>query len=164
MCNSDNRLMRLFFITLCLFFSVVLSAFALEPLTLKLTQTIDIADDIETARFCTHTALDTQSRTVGLMFQKDLPERGGMIFDFGRNQLTSMWMRNTILPLDMLFISDERIIVKIAENTTPYSLDIISSDVPARYVLEVNAGISKKLSLAVGDKVIFGNNQCSPET
>ena len=94
------------------------------------------------------------------MFQETLPEKAGMVFDFGRAQIVNMWMRNTILPLDMIFFDGAGKVVHIAVDTTPFSLDIISSEKPAKFVLEVNAGIAKKYGLNVGDQVTFGDNDC----
>ena len=83
-----------------------------------------------------------------------------MVFDFGEMQIVSMWMRNTILPLDMIFFDDAGKVVNIAMNTKPFSLDIVSSEKPSKFVLEVNAGVAEKFGLNVGDQVTFGDNDC----
>lgn len=149
-------------VCVCLFLCMIVSAAtAREPLTLRLTQTITIDDGQDKTVFCAHAATDEQSRITGLMFQESLPADAGMVFDFGSMQIVNMWMRNTILPLDMIFFDDAGRVVSIAENTTPFSLDIISSQQPAKYVLEVNAGSAKKHGLNVGDQVTFGDNKCA---
>ncbi|MEP3264753.1 MAG: DUF192 domain-containing protein [Hyphomicrobiales bacterium] len=153
-------IMRYFFA--CLFSSLlfITAVFAQEPVELRLEQTVEISGKGKATRFCAHAADDPESRTIGLMFQENLPELGGMIFDFQETDIVHMWMRNTILSLDMVFISDTGKIVKIAKNTKPFSLEIISSDVPARSVLEINAGIADKYGLQVGDSVVVSATKC----
>ncbi|MEZ5690923.1 MAG: DUF192 domain-containing protein [Rickettsiales bacterium] len=93
---------------------------------------------------------------IGLMYRKNLPKDNGMLFLFNKEQKIYMWMKNTYISLDMLFIDNSGKIVYIAENTTPNSLDIISSgNIPARAVLELNAGDVKKNGISIGDKVIY---------
>ncbi len=85
-------------------------------------------------------AISGEQRTRGLMFRKQMPQDYGMLFDFDRTQKVMMWMKNTFLPLDMIFMRVDGTIAHIVENTTPHSLAIISSRFPVRYVLELNAG------------------------
>ncbi len=94
---------------------------------------------------------DQQSR--GLMFRKELPEGRGMLFNFGRDQEVTMWMKDTLIPLDMIFIRADGRIHRIAEYTEPHSLRPISSGGPVVAVLEVIGGTARKLGLAVGDRV-----------
>ena len=152
--------MRFFIFLLITSLFSSLHASAREPLVLKLTKTMTISDGTDATVFCAHPAIDEESRVTGLMFQETLPEKAGMVFDFGEAQIVNMWMRNTILPLDMIFFNGEGKVVHIAVDTTPFSLDIISSEKPAKFVLEVNAGIAKKYDLNVGDQVTFGDNNC----
>ena len=82
-----------------------------------------------------------------------------MLFDFERDQPVSFWMHNTYIPLDMIFISGDGRIVRIAENAKPMSDDLIPSGAPVRAVLEVNGGVARSLGIAPGDRVggsIFG--------
>lgn len=90
----------------------------------------------------------------GLMFVKELPLEQGMLFIHRRDAILSMWMKNTFIPLDMLFISADGEVRKIAADTVPFSLDSVRSDSPVRAVLELNAGTAKKLGINTGDKVI----------
>ncbi|MGL4406732.1 MAG: DUF192 domain-containing protein [Notoacmeibacter sp.] len=107
----------------------------------KLNYFVEIADtDIE--------------RSAGLMFRQDFPSDRAMLFDFGRSRIVSMWMKNTPLPLDMLFVDETGLVVGIAENTKPQSLDVISSPGPVRYVLEINAGEARKKSIQTGDRLV----------
>ena len=92
-------------------------------------------------------------RAKGLMHRRSLPEGTGMLFDFHREQDVSFWMQNTYIPLDMIFIRADGRILRIAENTEPLSTKIIPSGGPAKGVLEVIAGTSRKLGIAPGDRV-----------
>ena len=89
----------------------------------------------------------------GLMFRRYLPENRGMLFDFREPQMITMWMKNTYLPLDMVFIGRDGKVTHVATNAEPMSETIISSDVPAEAVLEVNAGVAAKLGIHDGDVV-----------
>jgi uncharacterized protein len=96
----------------------------------------------------------------GLMFRRFLPPGRGMLFDFKTERPVMMWMKNTYLPLDMIFISKSGHVVGIAENTEPLSEKIIPSGAPAYGVLEVNAGTAAKIGVKAGDEVkhsLFGN-------
>jgi len=88
-------------------------------------------------------------KEVGLMRRKKLPKNLGMLFVFDQPEVVGMWMKNTFIPLDMLFISSKEV-VKIVSNTTPMSQKIISSDQPVDMVLEINAGLAKSLNIKVG--------------
>lgn len=103
--------------------------------------------------FAIEIAVTDEERARGLMFRKELPEGQGMLFDFKRDQDVSMWMENTYISLDMIFIRADGRIARIAENTEPLSRRIISSGGPVRGVLEVIAGTAKKMGIAPGDKV-----------
>jgi hypothetical protein len=105
-------------------------------------------------------AMTPQQQTVGLMFRPTVPADGGMLFDWVTPHASQMWMRNTIAPLDMVFINADGTIRAIVENTVPESLAVIDSRGPVRATLELAAGTTAKLNILVGDKVeqrIFGN-------
>ena len=105
-------------------------------------------------------AIKPDQQTVGLMFRPSVPADGGMLFDWGTPRASQMWMRNTISPLDMVFINADGSVRSIAENTVPESLAIIDSRGPVRATLELAAGTAARLNIRVGDKVqqrIFGN-------
>ena len=89
------------------------------------------------------------------MYRNELPAFGGMLFIFPQEGRLSFWMKNTPLPLDILYINANFTIVHIAENTTPYSTARIPSKHPARYVLEVNAGFCRQHGIATRDRVEF---------
>ena len=91
---------------------------------------------------------------IGLMFRKHLDTDKGMLFLFHKKRLAQMWMKNTYISLDMLFFDTDGKIVKIIENTTPFSLQLLPSDVPVAGVLEVNAGTAQQLNIRVNDYII----------
>ena len=96
-------------------------------------------------------ALTAADSATGLMHRQDMAADHGMLFRFDQTRQVLMWMKNTPLPLDMLFIDDDGTIVGIAKDTTPFSEAIIASPGPVRYVLELNAGTAERMGIAVGD-------------
>lgn len=96
-----------------------------------------------------------EQKSYGLMFRHSLPERAGMLFIWDADQPVSFWMKNTFIPLDMLFVRYDGVIVKIATHTEPYSLKSIPSEGPVRGVIEINGGAASQLGIETGDKVIF---------
>jgi hypothetical protein len=98
-------------------------------------------------------AVTDEQRTRGLMYRRELPEGRGMLFDFAGEGMVGMWMKNTYIPLDMIFIRADGRIAHIAENTVPHSEKTISSRAPVKAVLEVIAGTARKLDLRPGDRV-----------
>jgi hypothetical protein len=104
-------------------------------------------------------AIQPDQQMVGLMFRERVGPEEGMLFDWGTPRESSMWMRNTIVPLDMVFITADGRIHRIAERTVPYSLAPVDSRGPVRATLELAAGTAERLGLRVGDRVqqrIFG--------
>ena len=94
-----------------------------------------------------------EKRSLGLMYRRELPELHGMLFLFPRQEPLSFWMKNTPLPLDIIFIDATRTIVSIAQNTTPFSEKLLPSGKPAQFVLEVNGGFCQRHDIAVGNRV-----------
>jgi len=103
--------------------------------------------------FRVEVARNDADRAQGLMFRRSMPADQGMLFDFGRVEPVSMWMQNTYLPLDMLFIRADGTIARIAANTEPLSTRTISSGEPVLSVLELNAGTAARLGIKAGDRV-----------
>jgi len=91
----------------------------------------------------------------GLMFVRDLAENRGMLFVAEKPRVFNMWMMNTYIPLDMVFIASDGRIAKIAERTTPHSTDIVSSDVIVAAILELKGGEAARRALHTGDKVVW---------
>ena len=106
--------------------------------------------------FNTEIAVTSEQLKIGLMYRKTLPENAAMLFIFEDGKEVNMWMKNTLIPLDILFIDKLGIITYIAENAKPHSQDIISAgNVATRAVMELNGGTTKKQHINVGDKVIY---------
>lgn len=94
-----------------------------------------------------------EARAKGLMFRRSMPPDHGMLFDFEVEQPVAFWMKNTPLPLDMLFIDAKGVIARIEAGATPYSETPIPSGRPVRAVLELNAGTAARLGIAPGARV-----------
>jgi uncharacterized membrane protein (UPF0127 family) len=112
------------------------------------------------AQFSVEMAVAWPQQEQGLMFRKTLAPDAGMLFDFGKEQETSFWMKNTLIPLDMLFIKANGTIARIAANAKPLSEESIPSYEPVRAVLEIAGGRAAQLGIRPGDKVraaVFGN-------
>ena len=116
-------------------------------------QTLEIVGKSGVQVFTVEVMRTPDERAKGLMYRRELPEGRGMLFDFSPEQNVSMWMKNTYISLDMIFIRADGRILRIAENTTPESEAIIPAGGPVRGVLEVIAGTAKKYGIAPGDKV-----------
>ena len=102
-------------------------------------------------------------RALGLMYRRELAADAGMLFLYDPPQPITMWMRNTILSLDMIFIGTDGRVHRIESHTEPFSTDIISSDGTVQGVLEVNAGTANKIGLKVGDEVLFPGLRKGPK-
>ncbi len=122
--------------------------FATDRLTIETADGRRLEFEVELAR-------SPEQRAQGLMFRRDLPEMGGMLFVYGKEWEVSMWMKNTVIPLDMLFIKQDGRIATIAERTIPYSLETISSLQPVAGVLELNGGTVARLGIRRGDRVLY---------
>ena len=94
-------------------------------------------------------------RELGLQYRRDLATDRGMIFLFPAETEQTFWMKNTPIPLDMIFIDHERKIVGIVEQTVPFSLDARSVGAPSQFVLEINGGLAKRYGIHAGDRVRF---------
>ncbi len=121
------------------------SAMSVEPMEIS-TKTGVVVLEVEVAE-------TDAERTTGLMYRKSLPDHHGMLFDFKVDQPVYMWMKNTYIPLDMLFIRADGTIARIAAMTTPLSTQTISSGEPVRAVVEIAGGTAKTLGIAPGDRV-----------
>jgi len=116
-----------------------------EPLTI-VTQSGRHAFQVEVAR-------NDADRAQGLMYRRSMPADRGMLFDFGRVEPVAMWMKNTYLSLDMLFIRPDGTIARVAENAEPLSTRTIPSGEPVQAVLELNGGTAARLGIKAGDRV-----------
>jgi uncharacterized protein len=116
-------------------------------------QPLEIATKSGVQVFSVEMATTEEEKQIGLMHRKELPDGKGMLFDFSPEQQISMWMKNTYISLDMIFIRADGRILRIAENTEPLSTKIVSSGGLAKGVLEVIAGTAKKYGIQPGDRV-----------
>jgi uncharacterized membrane protein (UPF0127 family) len=103
--------------------------------------------------FAVELALTPEQQELGLMFRSSLAPDAGMLFDFRNTQSASFWMKNTLIPLDMLFVAEDGHIADIHERAVPLSETAINSKVPVRAVIEVNGGTVARLGIKVGDVV-----------
>jgi uncharacterized membrane protein (UPF0127 family) len=106
-----------------------------------------------THRFKVELAVTPQQQAQGLMFRTEMGPDEGMLFPYDQPRVLSFWMKNTVIPLDLVFIDEQRRIINIAENTTPYSEASIVSDAPGVAVLELNGGRTRELGIVAGNKV-----------
>jgi uncharacterized membrane protein (UPF0127 family) len=138
------RLGLMVFATLCI---LTASARAADQ------QTLEIVSKSGVHVFAVEVMRTPEEKSKGLMYRRELPEGRGMLFDFSPEQQVQMWMKNTYISLDMIFIRADGRILRIAENTTPESETIIPAGGSVRGVLEVIAGTAKKFGIAPGDRV-----------
>ena len=115
---------------------------------------LEIESASGTLNFEVELASTPEQRRQGLMFRESLAADQGMLFDFGDTVPVTMWMRNTLIPLDMLFIDADGRIARIVADTEPLSDAVIGSGDPVRAVLELAAGTSAELGIAIGDRVV----------
>jgi uncharacterized membrane protein (UPF0127 family) len=114
-----------------------------------------VARDGTRHAFRVEMAVSPEHQAVGLMFRERIGPDEGMLFDWGVPRESSMWMRNTLVPLDMLFIAADGRIINIAANTKPRSTDTILSQGPAKGVLEIAGGTARLLGIKPGDVVLY---------
>ena len=138
--------------TAFLLFGLLIATGPARPTPLK---TLEIVSKTGVHVFAVEIADTPAARQKGLMFRKKLPEGQGMLFDFKREQDVAFWMKNTYIPLDMIFIRGNGRILRIARNTKPLSTALIPSGGPVRAVLEVIGGTAEKLGIEAGDRVAF---------
>ncbi len=112
------------------------------------TDSVLIKLDIEIAE----TDYETQT---GLMYRKSMEVNQGMLFIFPDESMHSFYMKNTEFPLDIIYIKEDKTIASFQKNAKPYNEESLPSEVPVKYVLEINAGLSEKWRLSVGDKIEF---------
>ena len=115
--------------------------------------TVSIVSDDQSHKFRVDLALTHHQQMQGLMFRRNMPADAGMLFVYKQEAPVAMWMKNTYLPLDMLFIARGGMILKIAERTVPLSEATIASGRAVIAVLELNAGTASRLGIKPGDTV-----------
>jgi hypothetical protein len=118
------------------------------------TASLSVASRSGRHRFTVEVARSSGQHARGLMFRRRMALDAGMLFLYKRAAPVQMWMKNTLFPLDMIFIAADGRIVRIAERAVPRSLETISSGVPVIAVLELNGGTVSRLKIAVGDRIV----------
>lgn len=121
------------------------------------TVPLTITADGREHRFTVETAVTPEEQQKGLMFRTALPADGGMIFPMEPPRTASFWMKNTVIPLDLLFIRTDGTIALVAANTKPYSQEPVSAGVPVAGVLELRGGRAAELGIEQGDRVRWGD-------
>lgn len=107
----------------------------------------------QTLPFSVEVARTSAQQARGLMFRTSLADDRGMLFPFPDNRMASFWMKNTVIPLDIIFIRADGRIENIAANTTPYSTDPVESTAPVAAVLELRGGLAAERGIKAGDRV-----------
>lgn len=121
--------------------------FALPVIAECRNDTIHLRGDWGKARFTVEVADNARERAKGLMDRPNLPTSAGMLFVYHRTSDVSFWMKNTLIPLDIIFADENGVVIRVHENARPLDLTSIPSGGPTRYVLEINAGLSRALGI-----------------
>ena len=157
---SINRSRTFGLAKFCVFVAVVLIAtvipkylLAQSPTSFSMTSVV-IETRTDAQQLTMELAEDAGQHAQGLMDRQSLASDSGMLFVYARPRRVSMWMKDTLIPLDMLFVRLDGIIESIVERTTPLSLTTIRSEKMVRAVIELNAGTAKRLGIEVGNRVI----------
>lgn len=130
------------------------AAAAAEPVTFGVSRLEVVAEGGKRHAFAVELAVTPDQLSQGLMFRRDLAAGAGMLFDFGSPRQVSMWMKNTLIPLDMLFIDRTGRVVHVEQYAVPGSLEPRGPAEPVLGVLELPAGTARRLGLKPGDRVI----------
>lgn len=109
----------------------------------------------ESFEFDVYVAAEFEQQRRGLMFVRELPETSGMLFVYERASMHSMWMKNTYIPLDMIFARSDGTVSSVIHDTKPRSLESQSSIEPVRYVLELNAGTARRFNIGRRSRLIW---------
>ena len=136
------------------FINLILNFFLISFYTFS-NEKIEVSIYNKNITFNVEVAKTIEERKSGLMYRKKLLNNEGMLFIFPREKIIQLWMKNTYIPLDVIFISENKVIVDIKKNMEKLSETIVKSKVKSRYALEFNAGLINKLDIEIGDKVLF---------
>ena len=136
------------------FIYLILNFFLISFYTFS-NEKIEVSIYNKNITFNVEIAKTIEERRTGLMYRKKLLNNEGMLFIFPREKIIQLWMKNTYIPLDVIFISENKVIVDLKKNMEKLSETIVESKVKSRYALEFNAGLINKLDIEIGDKVLF---------
>ncbi len=123
------------------------ASFAFDTLTI-------LNDRGEELEFDIYLAMDYEQQRRGLMYVLKMPEQTGMLFVYENEEARSMWMKNTFIPLDIVFARADGSVVNVVADTVPHTLSSHRSAGPARYVLELNAGTAERLGIGTGSRLL----------
>ena len=146
-----NNVIKLISLVVCLF--ILGSPHAVSDTTFPQSEILIISRSGE-HKFIVDVATTVAQRQLGLMYREKMARNSGMMFDFSEEKLIAMWMKNTLIPLDMLFVDKTGRILQVERATTPLSLETIAARRPAMSVIELNAGLTEELGISEGDQVI----------
>jgi uncharacterized membrane protein (UPF0127 family) len=135
-------------------FLLTTHAFSDEPTFAHTKIDIQTAEG-KTLAYDMELAITPEQREYGLMFRRSIDDNQGMIFLWDKNRPVSMWMKNTYIPLDMLYVRSDGVIEKIITNAEPFNLTPLSSDQPVKAVIELKGGAVTQQGLKTGDKVLY---------
>lgn len=152
--------------SLLLLVALVLTACSPQPATQQGTMpeldgafeftVLEIINDAgERLAFDVYLANSFEQRRRGLMFVRNMPERTGMLFTYDQDDVHSMWMKNTYIPLDIVFALSDGSVSSVIHDTVPLTLTSRSSGVPVRYVLELNAGTARQLEIGRNSQLVW---------
>ena len=153
MSSQKLEISRRIFISVLTFLGISSFAFSQGLLTFEKSKLKIITSRGENI-FDVELAVTERQQSQGLMFRRSMTANAGMLFDYGALKQIQMWMKNTYIPLDMIFIDSNGKVINIVERTIPESLIIISSRGRARAVLELNSGTASRLGIKKGDRVV----------
>lgn len=140
-----------------LIFSLLAAVFAvltaIEASAACRHDTVHLRGDWGQARFSVEVADNAAERAKGLMGRPSMPIASGMLFVYHRTKPVSFWMRNTLIPLDMIFLDEDGVVVRVHHNARPHDETPVHSGAPTRYVLEVNAGLAEALGIGAGSEL-----------
>lgn len=144
-------------VALLLYAGLAMAALANDELDAAFPKDVVIVEASQFAchRFDVYLALNNRQRARGLMFVRDLPEMTGMLFVYEQDGYVSMWMKNTFIPLDMVFARRDGSVSSVARHTEPQSLRSVAAIEPVAFVLELNAGLTEKLYIDDGSRLVW---------
>ena len=121
---------------------------------------LEVGNDAgRTLTFDVYLAEDFDQYRRGLMFVRDMPETTGMLFIYEEIDIRSIWMKNTYIPLDIVFARDDGSVINVVRDATPQTLNSNRSTEPARYVLELNGGTTRRMAIGTNSKLLGGNDE-----
>lgn len=131
----------------------VFAGFAGPGLAACADDTVELRGDFGAARFTVEVADDAQERSLGLMNRETMPTGAGMLFVYPAPQRAGFWMKNTLIPLDMIFADETGTVTKVHENAIPLDETLIDGGAGVKFVLEINGGLAGRMGIAEGTEM-----------